>query len=149
MWTIPLKLYVIASMAKNKFKAFIDSDCEVHFEDEASVMCFMHSLKGKEVEITISKWTHKRSHPQNNYYWGVVVKILRDHLGYNEEEMHDALRMKFLKQEEGLIDTVKSTTDLSSAEFEEYLTNVKKWAYEFFNLIIPEPNQSMEYYNSL
>ena len=85
----------------------------------------------------------KRSDPQNRYYWGVVIKILGDHLGYARQEMHDALRWQFLRVEhDNGPPSVKSTTELDTMQFEEYLEEVRLWAYHDFQVTIPLPNES-------
>jgi len=56
------------------------------------------------------------------------------------------LRAKFLNEtipfEDGTyIDKFKSTTELSKSEFGDFIEDVKQWAAEYLNVIIPEPNQ--------
>ncbi len=90
-----------------------------------------------------------RSNNQNRYYWGIVIDILSNHTGFSRDEMHDVLKYKFLqgwKQLEtkvGIIevDYVKSTRDLSTKEFEDYLGEIRIWASADLNCSIPEPNE--------
>lgn len=37
----------------------------------------LHNLKGKEVNIIISKKSKKRSSPQNRYYFGCVIPFIQ------------------------------------------------------------------------
>ncbi len=94
-------------------------------------------------KILIEPIRQTRSMNQNNYYWGVIIKILGEELGYRDEEMHDALRMKFL-QEHGKIETIKSTTGLNTKEFEEYLAKIREWASEELSIFLPLPNEVID-----
>jgi len=55
------------------------------------------------------------------------------------DETHEALKMKFLLDRRGKIPTVRSTTVLSTKEFEDYLEDVRMWASKFLNISIPNP----------
>lgn len=63
--------------------------------------------------------------------------------------MHQILKIKFLKVDEpvgndGLfISRIKSTTELSTMDFMEYIQQVTIWAGEFFGITIPEPNEQL------
>ncbi len=103
---------------------------------------YLAKLEGKPVEIVVRKQKSQRSLDQNSYYWGVVIEILRDHFGYESEEMHEALKFKFLRTHEGeALESVKSTAKLNTAEFEDYLERVRRWAITEYNCFIPLPNE--------
>ncbi len=105
---------------------------------------WVSSLDGQEVEIVVRKKRSKRSNLQNRYYFGVVVKMLADKLGYEREEMHYALRVKFLGEDEDQygLKKIRSTTGLSTKEFiETYTEPIKRWSAEFLCLRIPDPNE--------
>jgi hypothetical protein len=104
---------------------------------------YVRSLKG-DVSVTVKKRTKPRSSHQNRYYWGVVVAMLSEYTGYEHEEMHDALKLLFLRKPAhapGLPDTLRSTSDLSTKEFEDYLERVRRWADIELSIIIPLPNE--------
>jgi hypothetical protein len=100
--------------------------------------------EGTHVFVTIKKIEKRqmRSIVQNNYYWGVVIDILSDFTGYDPEEMHNALRHKFLTYEniKGLPTTL-STTQLKTNEFEDYLERIRRWAATDLGVYIPLPNE--------
>lgn len=98
------------------------------------------SMEGQEVDLTIGKRKKSRSNNQNRYYWGICIKLLADFIGYTDEEMHEALKMKFLLVHGDKLDTVKSTAELSTVEFESYLGQVKMFAAQL-GVVIPEPNE--------
>ncbi len=91
----------------------------------------LYSFEGKEVELRLCRYRQTRSLSQNAYYWGVVVALLSEYTGYDPDDMHEALKLKFLVDrfvgKFGLI-KVKSTTDLDTGEMTEYIEQVRQWA---------------------
>jgi hypothetical protein len=99
-------------------------------------------LEGKEVEITLQKRRKKRSLNQNSYYWGCVLLHVMEAGGFlTDEEAHDAMRMHFLVKRDGPLPTVRSTTELTTAEFEEYLEKIRILAAQMWGEYIPLPNE--------
>jgi len=104
---------------------------------------YLKSFEGKEVEVVVRTKKEKRSDPQNRYYWGVVIEMLSHHTGYSRDEMHDALREKFLgmeRDENGLV-MMKSSARLTTDEFAQYVNNIVRWAAEKLGLYIPDPSR--------
>jgi len=109
--------------------------------------------EGKEIDVSIKKWTNSRTARQNRYYFGVVLvfisNILSDYLGENitVDDAHTAMRLKFLSriiEKNGKsFKLIKSTTKLKTAEFEEYLLKIRTWASEFASVFIPLPNEEL------
>lgn len=87
------------------------------------------SFIGKNVTITITDET-ERTVRQNNLWW-VYVGILSKETGNTNEEMHELLKSKF-------IPFSKSTTTLTSSEFSQAIKEMKIWAVEYLNVILPE-----------
>ena len=102
--------------------------------------------EGKRVKIDIKRYRDNRTMQQNKYYWGVVVDLLSEETGYTPEEMHEALKWKFLKkyQKTGL-PTISSTTEVDVYEFfKNYIDKIRDWASlpkkeGGFDLNIPDP----------
>lgn len=107
---------------------------------------YLGTLKGKLVEISVKEFRRTRSSQSNRYYWGVVVPIIAEHLGYTSDEMHEALKYKFLRLEAECAATdlpkIRSTATLDVKEFGTYLENVITWAGSEFGLNIPSPNEA-------
>lgn len=103
----------------------------------------LSALNGEKIELVIRKKRNPRSMRQNSFYWGVVIEILADHLGYTPEEMHAALKIHFLRfrSEQSPLISVKSTTALSAEEFNEYVNQIVMWAAKDLNVYIPDPHQ--------
>jgi hypothetical protein len=102
---------------------------------------YIENLGNINVDIIIRKHKAQRSNSQNSYYWGVVLPILGGYFGYENDEVHFALRNKFLKKGACDLETARSTASLSTAEFEEYLEDIRRWAITDYNVNIPLPNE--------
>ena len=103
-----------------------------------SYLVELSRLEGQRIELTIRKERLLRSLNQNRYYWSVIIEILSDYFGYEKEEMHEALKFKFLKKHEDTdLVTVGSTAKLSTAEFTEYIDEIVRWASTEYQVVIP------------
>lgn len=130
---------------KNEFLA-TKLNGKIVVKDSALLKVFSDLLSdGQELVLSISKKTLKkqRSLEQNAYYWGVVVKILSDDLGYTPNEMHEAIKFQFLVDQTRLLPFIPSTTDLDTAEWESLMTRIREWASSSFNVYIPSPNEPL------
>lgn len=103
-------------------------------------------LEGKKGTVSVEEESNRKpkSNEQFKYYWGVVIPILSDYWGYENDEAHRALSLKFLiVNEPGKPAFVASTSrnNWTTASWEEYLDKIRRWALEFFNVTIPLPNE--------
>jgi hypothetical protein len=99
-------------------------------------------LKGA-IEVTVEKARSRRSLNQNAYYWGVVLKLLSEHTGYEIEEMHEVLKVLFNQGNFGEVKFGKSTAKLSTIDFMAYLEQIQRWAAQELGVVIPDPNQEV------
>ena len=97
--------------------------------------------EGKRVSVTVVTYKKSRSKPQNSYYFGVVVALMAEEMGDTVASVHEALKVKFLYDLTGDMPKVRSTTDLTTVEFEKYISDARQLASEFLNIYIPEPNE--------
>jgi hypothetical protein len=118
-----------------------------------------NSLKDGKYLVQI-KSIKKRSLPQNAYYWGVVVPMVKDGLqqvGYNDvkenEDAHEIMKYLFLKKKmkselnDDEIIIAGSTADLKTKQFNIYLEEIWQWAAEYLNIQIPHPNEQTVLFN--
>jgi hypothetical protein len=118
------------------------------------------ALEGLEVMLTVEKKKKKRSNQQSRYYWGCVIPSIRHAMeskGFliqNNETIHDLLKVKFLKGEivnlatGEIIETLGSTTRLTTIAFEEYLEQIRAWAAQYLDCVVPLPNEQTEIFNN-
>jgi hypothetical protein len=97
---------------------------------------------GTRIECVVKKYRRTRSNEQNRYYWGVVIPLLANHFGYTKDEMHDALKWEFLRKPESSPATVRSTSSLTTVEFNEFVEAVVVWAATNYQVVIPDPNEA-------
>ena len=102
------------------------------------------------LDIEIKKWKENRSRKQNNYYWGVVVMMISEHTGFETEETHEVLKRKFLryiKEYKGKrYWFTRSTVDLKTDEFVEYIDKIRRFASQELGVVIPDPDGDTYWY---
>lgn len=94
--------------------------------------------------------TKGRSNPQNRSYWLLIVQPLAEYLALTTEECHELLKYKFnkevlyVKNRQGLMEEIvkiKSTTILTTAEFNDYCMHSRIWASQL-GCYLKEPNEA-------
>jgi len=111
---------------------------------------WLRTLRGKAVEIIIRERIKLRSSNENRYYWGVVVPLIQEWTGYETKEAtHKEIGRKFwgklvhVKDLDGKVReeiVPKSTTEMSTIEFEKKMQEVRDWA-DSNGVHIPIPNE--------
>jgi len=113
-------------------------------------------FNGKDVIIKIQKQKKIRSNYQNRYYFGVVIPIIQQGLfdvqaeWLSVDDVHAFLKQNFNykelvnKRTGEVVAVAKTTADLATIEFEEYLDRCRAFADEFLNIIIPMPNEQVK-----
>jgi len=105
----------------------------------------LFTLEGCDIDLSVEKHKNTRSQNQSRYYFGVIVKMLSDELGYTKGETHEILKGKFLSEEvkvgNEIIRYAKSTTDLKTNTFEDLMTDIREWASAELNIFLPLPNE--------
>ena len=117
----------------------------------------LKQLSGLRLTVTLEKWKRKRSTLQNAYFHGVVVPMVSE--GMVEAGWREAVDLgwtkQFIKKEfltrtafnektgEG-IEFIQDTSALTTSEFMELIADVQRWASDFLNIYIPDPNEQTE-----
>lgn len=118
-------------------------------QDKRKLYDTLKSLHGK-YEIAFKKVRDNRSLSQNNYYWGVVLPYALEAVNnegneWNLDDLHDFFKSEFLKDFKVIIidnlarqtKTVKSTSELNTKEFTDYIDRIVRWCAEQFGAEIP------------
>ena len=112
--------------------------CKLKFDTPEQFLVYLSGFENKRFQLDLQREKHVRSLSQNKYYWGVIIEILSNNFGYDKEEMHEALKFKFLKRHEDTdLVTVGSTAKLSTAEFTEYIDDIIRWSSTEYQVVIP------------
>lgn len=120
--------------------------------NSANIRAFLDANIGSVITITMNAGK-KRSNPQNAYYWGGVVPFVQSlfadagHDDFTANDVHEFLKKEFNWQEievNGNYVTVpKSTTELSTSDFNEYIERINRFCLDMFGAAIPQPNEQM------
>ena len=102
-----------------KFTATIKNG-RLKIHDNKGLGRYLNDIDG-DVWIDIKPAPKARSSQQNGYY-RTIIRQIGNHLGYNEDEMHDVIKNKF---------QIKSTKDLTQEEFTDFLDRVIRFAAEY------------------
>lgn len=109
-------------------------------------------FEGKEIEVQVQQRRKHRTDPQNRYYWGVVVEMIRAGMKdmgdvVSAEQVHEFLKHRYLDKRqridpatgEVLYEIAGSTRQLGTAEMSEYVDRCIQFAAEFLGVTIPDP----------
>ena len=126
-------------MKHKSFRAVIEEPYKIRILNRESFDRFLNEFEeGTILEIEVKEVVN-RSQMQNSYYWGQVIgspskegSVLSNEMfqGYTKQELHEALKEKF---------EVKSTMGMSQEDFTEYINKIIRWAAEFADMYIKEP----------
>ncbi len=116
--------------------------------DKQSLFSYLKELENDYI-VSVKKQRNTRSNMQNSYYWKCIVQGLAEELGYFPNEMHDALRARFLSEYEMIsvndnqiaINKIGSTTSLNTKSFEEYTEKIRVWALTDLGIRLMLPNE--------
>lgn len=89
-----------------------------------------------------------RTVSQNEYYFGVVLKIIAEYTGHTALELHQQFKVMFNakgRQVKGNVLVFGGTTTVQNTiRFTQYLEDIRLWALYFLGLTIPEPTRVPE-----
>jgi len=115
-----------------------------------------NSLPDGSYLVSIDIRKKARSIRQNAYYHGICVPLVREGLqevGYEDirtnEQAHEVLKMLFLKKQVVVkgtgecLEYMRSTTDLSTIEFMEYIERIIQFGAEDLGIRIPYPSEKL------
>ncbi len=114
----------------------------------------MQEQEGKRVLVTIETEKKNRSNEQNRFYYGVIlpliVSMFRDAGNtVSKDDVHEFLKLHVGKLVKDIHDPdgeslpiSRSSADLTTKEWEDWLTNIRVWAAHF-GVQVPLPNEIM------
>lgn len=85
------------------------------------------------------------SDPLRRYYWAVVVAMIAEETGHSKDMVHDSLKIKivsYIDEKTGLTIVPSVFSDGSTmtiAEKKSFVDEVRRWAFDFLNISIPDP----------
>lgn len=99
-------------------------------------------LENQKIELKLNKFRNTRTLSQNAYYWACVLEGVMEFSGFTKEEAHHAVAHLYLIDRETNPDfaRVKSTTELDTKEFAEYLDKIILLCGEHGVTVEPPPS---------
>ena len=126
-------------MKLKSFRAVVEEPYKIRILNRESFDKFLNEFEEGTILELVVKEVENRTQLQNSYYWGQVIgspsiegSLLSNETfqGYTKQELHEALKEKF---------EVKSTAGMEQEEFTEYINKIIRWAAEFAEIYIKEP----------
>ena len=113
-------------------------------------------LEGKRIFFKMGIARKIRSLDQNKYYWAAIIPItqqsIKEQWGefIDKQQAHEFLKTynnsieKITEESDGNIRIPKSTHDMTTTAFMEYIEKCSQFLYNNFNAIVPPPNSQAE-----
>lgn len=149
---------------KKTFDGFIDhtgdTDCSIAFTNETYVYRELREAFGNHDKVTVIIQSRKkpRSLKQNAVlHW--YVNEIAEETGIEASDVKELLRHKYLgvdvtdrngeimaDRETGeVLRRYRSTTELSTVEFNEFTEKIRLWSNDYLNMQLPLPNEETEF----
>ena len=112
----------------------------VYYGTAMEVRAAMDGLGGEDTQFqaVLRPVGDIRNAKQNRYYWGVVIRMMAEEIGYTPDEMHEALKVRYLSTDfNEKYPRIGSTRLLSVRQMNAYLDRVIVGAAQD-GIIIPE-----------
>lgn len=128
------------------FEATITDDGRLQPAHVHETRARLQRWKGKKVFVQVKRFRARRSLTANAYYW-VVVNFIAQWSGHEPDEIHEAMKLKFLPERQLVtphgeeLRTPGSSAGLDTFDFAEYVSKVKLWALDA-GCRVPEPNEA-------
>ena len=124
------------------FPGVVDERGKLTLGDRDAFLGYAATFAGHDVVVTVKRKRSKRSNQANSFYWSVVIGLLAEFCGYEPEEMHETMALRFLRIDDCPVTGSprrRRTPDLSVQEFSEYVDKCVRFAAEL-GVVIPEPD---------
>lgn len=142
-------------MAKTPgFIGFVDDAGHFTLDRREDFLKALEPFKGQEVVLTVEARGRSRSAAQNRWLWGCALPLIADHCGYDHHEHerlhYDLLSVRFgtvaiaplVPQAPPRIVPSKTSSELNTKEFSEYMDWLVRYAAETFSVVIPLPDEA-------
>ncbi len=100
-------------------------------ENQIGFTLWLEKHANKRAVLKLKRWFPQRSKAENSYMH-YMFSFIGEHIGYSMEDAKGFYKIHF---------KVKHTSELTTAECEEFLENVRRHCLEFHGLRVPLPNE--------
>jgi len=135
------------------FVGFVDDAGHFALDNATAFREYVQQFKGEEVEVTVERKRRQRSSAQNRFLWGACLPAIAEHCGYDHHEMerlhYDLLSVRFgttaiaplMDGAPPRIVPTRTSSELNTAEFSDYLEWLVRFAAEKFGVVISFPDE--------
>lgn len=141
-----------------KFIGNVDEDGRLKIYHAERFREMKRSLRGKNIELTLSTRTKQVTNPMRGYLHGVMIPFLIDGFhnigyGFNKAQVYEWFKHEFLFKEvviESTGEVLRVPLDLSNNgdattwDMSQAFEKCQKWAAENLELYIPDPNEQLK-----
>lgn len=103
----------------------------------------MRDMKRGRVTIRVAIDRAGRSAQANRYYWGVVLRHISEHTGFEVDELHEYFKQTYnpVQVRIGHDETVVggSTRHLNTQQFHDYVERIRRFAATELGITLPDP----------
>lgn len=110
---------------------------------DSRVWAYLRTLEGREVDVIIKVHRREMGTQAKRYYFGVVVALIADHCGYERDEMHELLAMRFLRIEDDPVTGSprrRHLPEFDSKDGADYIDRCIRFAAEL-GVYVPSPGE--------
>ena len=143
--------------------AYRDKEGKIKYRNRERFIADCEAVEGNEFEVVFRKRKKVRSNQQSRYYWGCVLPEVQNGLkelgnDWSKARCHEFLKSEFnyeevvlhrTDHETGEVTTEikrspKSTANVTTTEFMEFVAKVVHFAADYLSIAIPEPSTQTE-----
>ena len=102
--------------------------------------------EGKRLDMIIEPSKKETiSDPMRRYYWTVVVAMIAEDTGHSKDMVHESMKIKILSyvdEKTGLTivpSVFSNESTMEIAEKKAFVDEVRRWAFDFRDISIPDP----------
>ena len=127
--------------------AFVTTDHELVFDAKSKLRADLAQRKLADTEVwcVIKRRRPARSLPANRYWWGCVLRVAAEALGYADpDELHDAIVTKFRPLPPDPVTGLtrrRRTSEMDTQEFSDLTSDVIQWLEADLHIRVPRPGE--------
>jgi hypothetical protein len=127
------------------FTGRVNEAGQVVLDNRDDARTYVRILIGKPIEVVVRPKHAQRSVDQNAYWWAIPVKLLAEHCGYTDTQMHYALLGECFGYIDGPhghpVPKEPSSAALTAEQFSTLISWVLTWAPTELGVDIPAPGE--------
>lgn len=120
---------------------------KLELTDKRAYALALKALPVGPLVVKLKAQRPQRTLDQNSYWWAIPVKLLAEHCGYTDTQMHYALLGECFGYTSGPlgqpVPVKPSSSDLTVEEFTHLIDWVLTWGPTELGLVIPAPHEAL------